>query len=87
LAAEISRHVVVQEGGRLLSCGADTSEYRSSKTDDLPLLFDAMQSRAFDREFRLRAKPCAEISVNGLPRFVRRSTSGMEGAPMSLVHA
>src|SRR5258708_6234978 len=65
----ISRHVVVQGGGRLLSCGANTSEYRSFKTDDFPPLFDAMQSRAVHRDFRLRAKPCAKISVNELPRF------------------
>jgi len=55
--------------------------------DGTPPLFDAMQRRAFHRDFRLRAKPCAEISIDGAARFVRRSTSGMEGAPVYLVHA
>src|SRR5258706_5552270 len=49
-------------------------------------LFDALQSRAFRRDSRLRAKPCVEISIDGTPRFVRRSTSGMEGAPVHFVH-
>jgi len=78
---------VVQGGGRPLSCGAQTSEYSSFKADGMPPLLDAKQHRAFHRDFRLRAKACAEISIDGSPGFVRRSTGGMEGAPKYLVHA
>jgi hypothetical protein len=87
VGSRISRHVVVQGGGRLLSCGAQTNEYSSFKVDGTPPLFDAMQRRAFHRDFRLRAKPCAEISIDGSSGFVQSSTSGMEAAPVYLVHA
>src|SRR6266851_9587132 len=53
----------------------------------MPPLLDAKQHRALHRDFRLRAKPCAEISIDGSPGFVRRSTSGMEGAPKYFAHA
>src|SRR3977135_3203172 len=92
VASGILRHVVVQGRYQPLLCGAKTREAVPSPTCSRA----ALESTACRR----RSSPCSvalsivilvragtEMPADGPPRFVRRSTNGMEGAPVQLVHA
>jgi hypothetical protein len=50
----------------------------------MPAPVEPMQRRA---SIVILVRAGTEIPVNGPPRFVRRSTNGMEGAPVHLVRA